>query len=93
MLLEVCEMYLGDATVVNIARGNECVGYLGGITGAHRAFVDWKFMERVWCLPKDVDIKQLVRVVTKHLQENPQDLHQDASGQVANAIGLAFPCE
>ena len=93
MMLEVCEMYLGDATAVNIARGNECVGYLAGITGAHRVFVDWKLMERGWCLPKDVEIKQLARVVTKYLQENPQELHLDAGGLVVTAIGIAFPCE
>jgi len=92
-LLELCEAYLGDNTAVNIAKGNTCGGYIAGLVDVHKTFVDWKVMEQRWCLPGDMRVSQLVRVVTKHLQEQPQDLHLSASGLVANAFILAFPCE
>jgi len=92
-LLELCEAYLGDETAANIAKGNTCAGYVMGIADVHRAFVGWEAMEQRWCLPENISASQLVRIVTKHLQENPQDLHTGAAYLVANDLSSAFPCE
>jgi len=92
-LLELCEAYLGNDTVVNVAKGNTCAAYIMGIEDAHQAFVFWKRMEQIWCTPKGMETSQLVRVATKFLQENPQKLHLAASSLVPNALISAFPCE
>jgi len=91
-LLEKCEAFLGDE-IANLAKGNTCFGYIGGFSDSHENFVNWGGHRKEWCQPENITGKQLVRVVTKHLQENPQRLHLGASSLVANALGLAFPCE
>ena len=92
-LLELCEAYLGGDTVANISKGNTCAGYAMGIVDAHKTFVVWKLIEQQWCTPENMEVVQLVRVVTKKMQENPQTLHLAAGSAVANALILAFPCE
>ena len=90
-LLEMCEAYISKT---NAAKGNECLGYVMGVADAEGSFVDWELMEKRSCIPdKDIKSSQLVRVVTKYLQENPQYLHIAASDLVGNAFYLAFPCE
>jgi len=90
-LLEWCETYLNDAG--SVAEANICSSYIVGIVDVQSTFVDWKHMESRWCLPANAKGVQLVRVVTKYLQENPQALHKGAGSMVANALGLAFPCD
>jgi len=92
-LLELCEAYLDGGTSANIAKGNTCASYVAGIDDAHSLFVDWLDMEQSWCAPKNVNMSQLVRVVTKHLQENPQKLHKSGNSLIGNALIIAFPCE
>jgi len=90
-LLVLCEAHLSDAG--SAAKGNQCISYVAGIADAHSFFVKWAALEQSWCMSIDVDGSQLVRVVTKWLQENPQDLHLSASSLVIEALILAFPCE
>jgi len=93
-LLEFCETFLDGGTSANIAKGKQCSSYIVGVVDIHSAFVGWKDLERYWCFPSNnMGKSQLVRVVTKYLQEHPEDLHFLASGLVANALILAFPCE
>ena len=93
VLLERCEAYLDGNTSANIAKGNACLGYVTGIADAHNLFISWKHMGQLWCEPENMEGVQLVRVVTKYLQESPQKLHLAADSLVANAIIFAFPCE
>jgi len=90
-LLEKCEAHLSETG--NIAKGNVCVGFVAGIVDAHDTFTGWDKMSPLWCPPDNMGTGQLTRVVTKHLQEHPQDLHLSAGSLVANALILAFPCE
>jgi len=90
-LLEKCEAYINNT---DIAEGNVCAGYISGISDLHETLVNWKILkqEKGWCKPVDVYNSQLVRIVTKFLQENPEHLHKGASGMVATALSEAFPC-
>jgi len=92
-LLELCEAIPDIDTAQELVMGSTCQGFIMGVADAHNAFVEWKEMEQRWCMPAGIGGAQLVRVVTKHLQENPQELHMTAGSMVANAIILAFPCE
>jgi hypothetical protein len=44
------------------------------------------------CIPSTAKLGQLMRVVTKYLEEHPEQLHLAAAGLVYNALIEAFPC-
>ena len=77
----------------NALKGNMCNGYIMGIVDSHAVLSAWDGTEMRFCLPESLVISQLVRIVTKHLQENPGKLHLSAGSLVSNALSLAFPCE
>lgn len=75
------------------AKFNACVGYVIGIVDLQGTLVAWSYLdEPLFCTPAGAKMGQLVKVVTKHLNENPEKLHTDAGGNVANALRNAFPC-
>jgi len=90
-LLKKCEMY-------NNAQNNDaisfvCPGYIMGVADEQKTLTYDREMKPYWCVPVNASAGQLVRIVTKHLQENPKDLHLSASGLVSLALIDAFPCE
>jgi len=90
-LLEKCEACINETSV---AKGNACAGYILGISDLHEMFVALGMLKKGWCKPLvSVETNQLVRIVTKFLQEHPEDLHFAASELVADALTKAFPCE
>jgi len=89
-LLGVCESYISETG--SVAKGNVCFGYVVGVADAGATFVD-EDIRSSRCIPFNVMGSQLVRVVTKYLQEHPEELHLTASGLVAIALRDAFPCE
>jgi Rap1a immunity proteins len=46
----------------------------------------------VYCTPKTVTNGQIQQVVTKYLNEHPEDLHIDASLLIGKALTAAYPC-
>ena len=90
-LLERCEARLSETG--NTARGNTCFGFVVGISDSHDNFTMWGKMSPLWCSPDNVGTDQLIRIVTKYLQEHPESLHLEASSLVSNALNFAFPCE
>jgi len=94
LLLEFCEAYIKDASdAKTVVKANVCGGYVEGITEIHTTFVGWNELKPYWCSPDNMGTVQLVRVVAKYLQENPEQLHFSASSIVATALRGAFPCE
>jgi hypothetical protein len=49
--------------------------------------------QRDVCWPKGVTVFQAVRVVTKWLNDHPEDLHNTARVEVMKALMAAFPCK
>jgi hypothetical protein len=45
-----------------------------------------------YCFPKGVNVGQMIRVVTKWLEEHPERLHGEDYAVVTMAMGDAFPC-
>jgi len=91
-LLEYCEAWIHKT---DPSKASSCAGYVQGVSDAHSAFLYWETIEKHYCLPAPgiVTVDQLSRIVTKHLQENPKDLHSMAGNLVLNALILAFPCK
>jgi len=88
-LLEVCEAFVNNT---DFEKGVACNGYISGVFDTHEIFVDWDDMKPSWCIPDSVTNAQLIFIVTKYLQENPDKLRAGASGHVINALIKAFPC-
>lgn len=72
---------------------NSCYGYIAGANDYQQAMVGWGYIDKPpYCLSESVTTDQLVKVVTKYLNERPEKLHLDAGSLVANALNNAFPC-
>lgn len=70
-----------------------CAGYVTGLYDYQGMFVAWSYLdEPYFCSPDGAEMSQLVKVVTKYLNEHPEELHLSAGGTVAIALGIAFPC-
>lgn len=76
-----------------------CGGYLKGIretNGLHRVLakqVGIKQTTVLFCIPQEVSIEQLARVVVKFMKENPENLHEHEIHNAWLAFKSAFPCE
>ena len=84
-LLELCE--------INQEMAPSCIFYVMGVADFHNQAVEWGYLEPIWCVPGGATPKQLARIVTKRMQEHPDELHVSAAKQVEAALYHAFPCE
>ena len=89
-VLEWCNAFVN---AIEPTKSGGCLGYVAGIAGANETFVGWGYMQPLWCIPEGVDAGQLARVAVKFMEDHPESLHVTASSLVANAFGVAFPCE
>jgi hypothetical protein len=72
---------------------NVCAGYIVGMIESHETMLAFTYMdEPYFCVPDPVSFAELVKVVTKWLNEFPDYLHLDAGVLVAHALNKAFPC-
>ena len=87
-----------DATSVrDMINWSTCRAFVAGVIGGSamaRTSHDLKTHpgEVITCLPDRVQIGQLLRVVKKFLQDNPNTLHFSASSLVKRAVADVFPC-
>ena len=70
-----------------------CGAYIAGIHDYQATLVAWTDLDGpFFCAPAKGKTSQLVKVVTKYLNEHPEKLHLAASGLVSSALYDAFPC-
>lgn len=86
-LLELC-----NADEASFKEG-ECFGYIMAIVDNNESIVTAGLMQKLYCIPDDLIVNQLLRVVVKYLQENPEKLHMAASDLLTNAFIKTFPCQ
>ena len=72
---------LASCKAPNLSEHWYCLGYVASAADTHTLLT---------CPPVGVTKGDLKRVVMKYLEENPQDLHKDAAGEVLNALLDAF---
>lgn len=76
----------------DLMRAAWCTGYLGGFLDGLK-IMGWKGGATKVCLPSQGIVnEQLARIVVKHLEANPEKLHQSGRTLVVVAIARAFPC-
>jgi hypothetical protein len=74
---------------------NLCWGYIAGVVDEYQAVAATGSLRKpqVFCLPPNVDLEQLEKVVKKSLEDNPARLHMEAGILIVIALGEAFPCK
>jgi hypothetical protein len=75
-------------------QSGRCVGYISGVVDLNElAYQDRHTGGKPrFCPPDRLGNEQVVRIVHKHLKDNPSLLHFSAVSQVLLALTRAFPC-
>jgi hypothetical protein len=71
--------------LVGIFLGGHYTGYVDGITAVTAGLM--------WCNPGNVTPGQIFKIVSKYLNNNPENLHFSADSLVVQALKEAFPCK
>ena len=87
------EMYEHCAPDAAPIQGTSCLAFIRGATDMHELQSTYLGGTRLYCLEEGNTYDQLRKVVFKYMDENPEFLHESFLFQVANSLGLAFPCE
>jgi len=74
-----------------LIKANYCNGLLRGVKDTHD-MVSSELKSRYFCIPNEVKLPQLVRIVVKYLEEHPEELHVFDSGLVLKSYVVNFPC-
>ena len=67
-----------------------CLGYLRAANDMYEIMVNND--NRTICIPTGLDVKHLIMVVVKYLNEHPEKLQNVASSSVYEAFQEYFPC-
>ena len=84
---------LEDCESENYFEKGSCMGYIEGVGDSVATLANWEDFAEYICTPQGVTSGQLMLVVVKNLNENPEELHMTASSLVLKALSEAFPCE
>ena len=88
-LLEQCSSFIDN----DYSGDNLCPAFISGIVGVHDTFMNWGQHKQEWCKPADIDVNNLVRLVTYEMRLiSPQTLTYGAENLVAFALVKLFPC-
>jgi hypothetical protein len=68
-----------------------CIGFMHGVLDA-TDLTRANGSTPAFCFPQNAKIDQAIRIVEKHLRENPAMLHYSAASQVNLALSRTFPC-
>jgi hypothetical protein len=74
------------------ANGLACLGYIEGMKDMHSLYKS-AGKATMWCIPENVTNDQIVLVVYKYLQNNPEVLNQYKSILVITALKKGFDCK
>lgn len=69
-----------------------CIGYISGALDAYRA-VNHMQKKKLFCEARGVTGEQIVSMMNKYFEENPEQLHFVASQLVLIVMAASFPCE
>lgn len=100
-LLHKCHYFFTEdgsraKTNLDILDEGFCAGYLSGVTDIERM---WKLVEGKsskashYCMPEEVTNGQVLRILKKWLDDNPNKLHERADLIIHFALLEAFACK
>jgi hypothetical protein len=76
----------------------DCIGYVSGFTegvyyeAMYATAKGKQVAPEAFCIPDDVEHGQLIRVILKHIRDNPENAHKRTSVLIIKALGKAYPC-
>jgi hypothetical protein len=100
-LLEKCRPWWMDTnnqpfSMTEALNTGFCAGYVAGVTDVEAV---WSGVEKGtskathYCMPKEATNKQVLRILKKWLDNNPDKLHLRADTIIHMALLAAFPCK
>ena len=107
-LLEQCKGVIRTIDTNDYANADQfgsgiCFGYVNGSRGAYGISVGALKYAGTYdnevtkillpCIPEQVQVIQLARILVKYLESHPEELHEDQSFLISKAFLKAFPCE
>jgi hypothetical protein len=100
-LLERCQIAVDFFDGKELKEGSDwkaysCIEYITGLTTMNLLYSSDEFKKKdnkYFCRPQGVTNSQSVRVVLKHLKNNPEDLHESRTFLVVVALREAFSCK
>jgi hypothetical protein len=76
-----------------------CLFYVGGVvrgaelgSAATRGQANQTTLPQLFCRPGNVEVIQLVRIVLKHIRQNPENANQETAILILRALREAYPC-
>lgn len=82
-----------DCRAANYFNRGYCGGYVTGIVDTIESLQSRGILPRdALCIPEESTKGQLVDVVLKYLEQNPERRHLEAGSLVPEALNRAFPC-
>ena len=92
--LTACNLFLrarrGEAASSATLNIGICMGYTSGVLETAEVF--GSLGTRLSCVPEAAENEQIIRVIVKYLEDNPQNLHRRAASLIQLALLQAFPC-
>lgn len=70
-----------------------CARYITGVADITDTYQKTGAIDPIYCRPKGVSVGQLMKVVTKGLNERAEYLHEGAAGLTVVVFAEAFPCD
>ena len=71
-----------------------CAGYISGIVDFHTVLTTVELLpDDLFCLPEGITTAQVIRDVTRYLENNPGKRHELAAYLVIRALLEAYPCQ
>jgi hypothetical protein len=100
-LIERCQLAVDFFDSKELKEGSyweahSCVAFITGVINMNSLYSSDEFKKKdnkYFCRPQGVTNSQAVRVVLKHLKNNPQDLHESRTFLVVVALREAFSCK
>ena len=76
---------------------SSCISYLQGVRDMHRAMVNEPFLKKYIpykiCKPSNITTGQEEKIIRKHLNDNPEQLHFTFTSLYKNKMLKTFPCK
>jgi hypothetical protein len=77
--------------------GSYCFGYLGGLIDMYSSIrEDLLYFEKIpylICLPPNMTLDQMVKIMRKYLNDNPEQLHINMTTLYQRKMFKTFPCK
>ena len=82
-----------ETRVSDPSASSYCNGEVSGVMNTMYLLNEFLPKDMKTCFPPEIKTKQAVRIVVKHLQDNPTILHLPASHLILGALHGAYACK